>query len=115
TVHKPPRNWSDREQEQAMFELAKLCLRFREAETFAAVRGRSPTSQAISVMVGLDPKEKPLFHAFQVSKQELAAADKAADDLMAQLREKGMRPAVELAALARIVERLSDGKGMEPT
>ncbi|MEJ6784007.1 hypothetical protein [Aminobacter sp. Piv2-1] len=113
-IHKPPRNWSDREQEQAMFELAKLCLRFREAETFAAVRDRSPTSQAISVMVGLDPKEKPLFHAFQVSKQELAAADKAADDLMAQLREKGMRPAVELAALARIVERLSDGKGMEP-
>lgn len=113
-VHKPSRNWSDREQEQAMFELAKLCLRFREAETFAAVRNRSPTSQAISVMVGLNPREKPLFHAFQVSKQELAAADKAADDLMAQLREKGMRPAVELAALARIVERLSDGKGMEP-
>lgn len=112
-VHKPPRNWSDREQEQAMFELAKLCLRFREAETFAAVRDRSPTSQAISVMVGLDPKKKPLFHAFQVSKQELQAADKAADDLMAQLRGKGMRPAVELAALARLVERLSDGKEME--
>lgn len=113
-VHKPPRNWSDREQEQAVFELAKLCLRFREAETFAAVRDRSPTSQAISVMVGLDPKEKPLFHAFQVSKQELAAADRAADDLMTQLRAKGMRPAVELAALARIVERLSDSEGKEP-
>lgn len=112
-VHKPPRNWSDREQEQAMFELAKLSLRFREAETFAAVRGRSPTSQAISVMIGLDPKEKPLFHAFQVSEQELEAADKAADDLMAQLRGRGMRPAVELAALARLVERLSDSKGME--
>jgi hypothetical protein len=112
-VHKPPRNWSDREQEQAMFELAKLSLRFREAETFAAVRDRSPTSQAISVMIGLDPKAKPLFHAFQVSGQELEDADKAADDLMAQLRSKGMRPAVELAALARIVERLSDGKGTE--
>ena len=64
-------------------------------------------------MIGLDPKEKPLFHAFQVSEQELEAADRAADDLMAQLRGRGMRPAVELAALARIVERLSDGKGME--
>lgn len=112
-VHKPPRNWSDREHEQAIFELAKLCLRFREAETFAAVRDRSPTSQAISVMVGLDPNEKPLFHAFQVSAQELEAADKAADDLMAHLRGKGMRPAVELAALARIVERLSHSKGMQ--
>ncbi|WP_026782063.1 hypothetical protein [Pleomorphomonas koreensis] len=112
-VHKPPRNWSDREQEQAMFELAKLCLRFREAETFAAVRGRSPTSQAISVMVGLNPKNKPLFHSFQVSEQELVAADKVAEDLMEQLRQKGMRPAVELAALARIVERLSDGEGIE--
>ena len=112
-VHKPPRHWSDREHEQAMFELAKLCLRFREAETFAAVRDRSPTSQAISVTVGLDPNEKPLFHTFQVSKLELEAADEAADDLMAQLRGKGMRPAVELAALARIVERLSNSKGME--
>lgn len=112
-VHKPPRNWSDREHEQAMFELAKLCLRFREAETFAAVRDRSPTSQAISVTVGLDPNEKPLFHTFQVSKLELEAADEAADDLMARLRGKGMRPAVELAALARIVERLSNSKGIE--
>src|SRR5690606_13606604 len=37
-VHKPPRNWSDRDLEQGLFELAKLARRFKEAEAFARVK-----------------------------------------------------------------------------
>lgn len=106
-VHKPPRNWSDREHEQALFELAKLARRFREAETFAGVKGRAPTSQAISVMVGLDPKEQPVFHTFEVTDKELAQAEKLADEFLRRMRGRNLRSTVELAALARIVERLS--------
>jgi hypothetical protein len=106
-VHKPPRNWSDREHEQALFELAKLSRRFREAETFAGVKGRAPTSQAISVMVGLDPNVQPVFHTFEVTDKELAQAETLADDLLERIRGRNLRSTVELAALARIVERLS--------
>ena len=112
-VHKPPRNWSDREQEQAMFEMAKLARRFRDAEAFAAVKGRSPTARAISVVIGLDPAEKPLFHAFHVSEDEFAEADEIADVLFKQLKKRGLPSAVSLTALAKIVERLSAEQGLE--
>lgn len=114
-VHKPPRNWSDREHEQALFELAKLSRRFREAETFAGVKGRAPTSTAISVMVGLDPKEKPVFHTFEVTDKELAQAEKLADDFLERMRGRNLRSTVEFAALARIVERLSAEEVTEAT
>ncbi|RVD31755.1 ATP-binding protein [Mesorhizobium sp. M4B.F.Ca.ET.017.02.2.1] len=112
-VHKPPRNWSDREQEQAMFEMAKLAHRFRDAEAYARIKGRAPTAKAISVMIGLDPTEKPLFHAFHVSEEEFAHADDIATELFEQLKKKELRSAVSLTALARIVERLSAGQELE--
>jgi len=112
-VHKPPRSWSDREHEQAVFELAKLARRFREAEAFAAVKGRAPTAQAVSVVVGLDPKERPVFHTFEVTEQELAEADRLATDLIDRMRRSKARSAVELAALARVIERLSSQETSE--
>lgn len=112
-VHKPPRNWSDREQEQAMFEMAKLSHRFRDAEAFAGIKGRSPTTKAISMTIGLDPKDKPITHAFHVTDEESARADAVADELLEALQGKGLRAAVSLTALARLVERLSQGQEKE--
>ncbi|NTG16355.1 ATP-binding protein [Agrobacterium rhizogenes] len=112
-VHKPPRNWTDREHEQAVFEMAKLARRFREAEMFAGVKNRAPTAQAISVVVGIDPKNAPHFHTFEVTEQELRDADKLADDLLDRIRRAGTRSTVEMAALARVVERLSGDKEPE--
>lgn len=106
-VHKPPRNWLDTEQDRAEFELAKLAKRFREAEAFAEVRGRSATATAISVVVGLDPKEQPLFRALEVNDREMKKAGEIADVLIEQLRKEGVPPTVEFAALARMLERLS--------
>lgn len=107
-VHKPSRNWSDKEQEQALFELAKLGRRFREAEAFAAVKGRAPTARAISVVVGLDPETSPLFHTFEVTDSELEDAEKLAADLIKRMKKSNLRATVEFAALARVIERLSE-------
>mgnify|MGYP001627243084 CR=1 FL=1 len=106
-VHKPPRNWSDKEQEQATFELAKLARRFREAEAFAAVKGRAPTARAISVAVGLDPGADPHFHTFEVTDSEMQDAEDLATELLKRLKKRKFRTTIELAALARVVERLS--------
>lgn len=112
-VHKPPRNWSDKEQEQAVFELAKLARRFREAEAFAAVKGRAPTARAISVVIGLDPDVAPLFHTFEVTETELEDAEKLASELISRMKKSNLRATVELAALARVVERLSTEENTE--
>lgn len=110
-IHKPPRSWSDREHEQAVFEMAKLTRRFWEAEAFAGIKGRRPTAQAISVAVGLRSQETPLFRTFEVTEQEMAVANRLADVLLASLRVTTQRPTVELAALVRVVERLTNGVG----
>lgn len=114
-VHRPPRNWSDREHQQAQYELARLALRFREAESFAALQGRAPTARAISVMVGVDPKARPLAHAFAVTDDELAQADQLADAFLAQINSRSTGPsAIGMAALARAVEQLSKLHEVEP-
>jgi hypothetical protein len=107
-VHKPARNWSDRDLEQALFELAKLARRFKEAEAFARVKGRAPTAQAIAVMVGLASLEKPLHRSFEVTDAELSQAHRIADALLLTIKKQKVASSVELAALARVMERLSE-------
>ena len=107
-VHKPARNWSDRDFEQALFELAKLARRFKEAEVFAGVKGRAPTAQAISVMVGLASQERPLHRTFEVTDSEMANANRIADALVRAIKKEKVASSVELAALARVMERLSE-------
>lgn len=107
-VHKPARNWSDRDFEQALFELAKLARRFKEAEALARVKGRAPTAQAIAVIVGLASLEKPLHKSFEVTDAELGEAHRIADGLLQTIRKQRVAAHVELAALARLMERLSE-------
>jgi hypothetical protein len=107
-VHKPPRNWSDRDFEQALFELAKLSRRFKEAEAFARVKGRAPTAQAISVTVGLASLEQPLYRSFEVTDAELNEAHRIADALVRVIKDQTVDTSVQLAALARVMERLSE-------
>lgn len=106
-VHKPAKSWTDREQQQALFELAKLTRRFREAEALAAIKGRDPTAQAISLVVGLDPNTQPLIHAFEVTEQERRQADSLADALFEAMKGRRLHASIELAAVARVLERLS--------
>lgn len=113
-VHRPPRNWTDREHTQASFELARLAVRFREAESFAALKDRSPTTRAISVMVGVDPKDRPLTQAFAVTEEELSQADELATEFLTRIQNKAGQSTVGMAALARAVERLSKLAAAEP-
>ncbi|RYG34715.1 MAG: hypothetical protein EON93_07640 [Burkholderiales bacterium] len=107
-VHKPARNWSDRDFEQALFELAKLARRFKEAEAFARVKGREPTAQAIAVMVGLASLERPLHRSFEVTDAELSEANRIADAILGTIKKQHVGASVQLAALARVMERLSE-------
>ncbi len=113
-VHRPSRNWTDREHKQAVFELRRLSMRFREAESFADLEGRDPTTRAISVMVGVDPNTRPLAHAFAVTDEELAQADQLAEELLAQIQARSGRSTIAMAALARAVEQLSKAETAEP-
>lgn len=102
-VHKPAHSWSDRDREQALLELAKLGRRFREAEALASVRDRRSSTEAMALVVGVDPLLPPLLSTFELTEEEKLAATALADDLIARLSASGPDRHLRLAALARAV------------
>lgn len=102
-LHKPPRSWSDRDADQALLELGALARRFRETEALAIVRDRSSSTEAMALVVGLDPKVPPVLRSFVLTAGEREAATALSDRLLAMLVEGDTLPNVQLAALARAV------------
>lgn len=100
-VQRPAHSWSDRDREQALLELARLGRRFREAEALATVRDRRSSTEALALVVGLDPSMPPLLSSFELTEEEKATATSLADDLLARLAADGRTPHMRLAALAR--------------
>ena len=59
-------------------------------------------------MVGLASQERPLHRTFEVTDVEMKKADRIADTLLRAIRGEKVASSVELAALARVMERLSE-------
>ena len=107
-AQKPPRNWSDRDRDQALLDLARFGRRFREIEALAAVRERSSTAEALALVIGLDPKTLPLLTSFELTEGEKKEASHLAERILDTLgRRKKTGRNVRLAALARAVMSLS--------
>ena len=106
-LHRPARNWSDRDREEAMTEIARYGRRFRELEALAVVRDRRTNSEALALVVGLDPLAPPLMRSFVLNDQEKAAAAGLADKLVAAIRADNKDSRLQLAALARAVATLA--------
>lgn len=106
-LHKPARNWSDRDREEALTEIARYGRRFRELEALAVVRDRRSHTEALALVVGLDPKTPPMMRSFVLTEQEKVAAADMADKLVATLRADDRESRLQLAALARAVAMLA--------
>ncbi len=106
-LHRPARNWSDRDREEALTEIARFGRRFRELEALAVVRDRQSHTEALALVVGLDPKTPPLMRSFVLNEQEKQAAAGMADRLVATLRADDGGGRLQLAALARAVAMLA--------
>ncbi|PTD27829.1 ATP-binding protein [Sphingomonas fennica] len=106
-LHRPARNWSDRDREEALTEIARYGRRFRELEALAVVRNRRSHTEALALVVGLDPKTPPLMRSFVLNDREKAAAAGMADRLVETLRADDKSGRLRLAALARAVAMLA--------
>lgn len=111
-LHKSPRQWSDRDADQALIEIARLGQRFRELETLAAVRNRHSSAEAVALMVGVDPKTVPFLESFQLSDAERRLASGLSEQVVAILREQPVESRVRLAALARAILQVSEQKAV---
>ncbi len=106
-LHRPARSWSDRDREEALTEIARFGRRFRELEALAVVRDRKSHTEALALVVGLDPKTSPLMLSFVLNDKEKKAAATLADSVVAGLRAGNKGGRVRLAALARAVALLA--------
>lgn len=106
-LHRPAHSWSDRDREEALTEIARFGRRFRELEALAVVRDRKSHTEALALVVGLDPKTPPLMRSFVLSDKEKKAAASLANRVVADLRADDKTGRLRLAALARAVAMLA--------
>lgn len=106
-LHRPAKGWSDRDREQALTEIARFGRRFRELEALAVVRDRQSHTEALALVVGLDPKTPPVMRSFVLSDIEKSAAASLAERVVADLRADNKSGRLRLAALARAVAMLA--------
>ncbi|MGN8171687.1 hypothetical protein [Agrobacterium sp. 22117] len=106
-IHKPAHSWSDRDREQALLQLARYGRQFRELEALAVVRDRRSSTEALALVVGVDPKTPPLIRSFVLTEAEKRQATALADELLKSLQGADHHGRIRFAALARAVASLA--------
>lgn len=106
-VHKPASSWSDRDRDQALTEMVRYGRRMRELEALAAIRDRRTETEALALVVGVDPKVPPLLQSFELSSAEKKKAAALAERLIEALAAEGHEDHLKFAALARAVAVLT--------
>jgi hypothetical protein len=99
-INKPPREWSDREPDQAALALAEFALKFRRAEALARVKGRQPTREAMALVIGTGEAGHELIEEFEIAERDRPQVSKLAQALNSVLSQSGADRSVLLAALA---------------
>ena len=111
-VNKPPRDWTDREVNNAAVNLAELAQSFLRLETFARVKGRPEKRQAIAVLVGANGQPTPFIAEFQVADTDHESINLLVDQISGALTGNEDKNII-LAALAEITARYIGSKEKE--
>ena len=106
-ANKPPRDWNDRDIDHAMLDITQAALRFRQAEAFVSVKGRKPTSEAFSVVIGAGAQTRTVSRSFSITDRNREAVETMAERLAQTLKTDGYSTEVLLAALAKAGMRLT--------
>lgn len=99
-INRPPRDWTDRDPDQAALALADFALKFRRAEILAHVKGRSPTREAMALVIGTGETGQVVIEEFEVAERDRPKVASLAQALAKVLMHSGAERSVVLAALA---------------
>jgi hypothetical protein len=106
-ANKPPRDWNDRDIDHALLDIAQAALRFRQAEAFASVKGREPTTEAFAVVIGAGAQTRTVSRSFSIPDRHREAVESMAEKLAVTLMAEGHCTEILLAALAKAGMRLT--------
>lgn len=114
-VSKPVQAWVDQDVQRAKLEIASFCRAFRRAESFAHVAGREDKRQAMSIVLGIDGKQRELWHEFEVQDSDQQAIEQLVSKVLKVFDDK-QKESVVLAALAAItMEYLTEKESVAKT
>lgn len=100
-INRPPRDWMDRDPDQAALALADFALKFRRAEALARVKGRRPMCEAMALVIGAGEAGREVIEEFEVADRDRPQVAALAQALAKVLAQSGANRSVVLAALAK--------------
>ena len=106
-ANKPPRDWNDRDIDHALLDIAQAAHRFRQAEAFVSVKGRTPTSEAFAIVIGAGAQTQTVSRSFSIPDRHREAVEAMAERLATTLKAEGHSTEILLAALAKAGMRLT--------
>lgn len=101
-ANKPPRDWVDRDIDQARIEIASLAQEFARAEGLAHVKGRGDTRHAISMIFGDPSRPSPVTSEFDIAISQQSEVDRLVTALTAVLAKTNPNRDIILAALVEL-------------
>jgi hypothetical protein len=106
--NKPPRDWVDRDIDQARIEIAALAQEFVKAEGLAHVKGRGDRRHAMALYFSDPTRESPITPEFDIAIHEEPAVADLVTALRAVLNKVDPTRDIALAALAELGSQLAE-------
>lgn len=108
-ANKPPREWVDRDIDQARIEIAALAQDFVKAEGLAHVKGRGDRRHAMAMYFGDPNRQSPVTPEFDVTITQQPEVNRLVKDLRAVITNASASRDIALAALAELGSELAEG------
>jgi uncharacterized protein YejL (UPF0352 family) len=105
-ANKPPRDWLDRDIDQAQMEIAALAQAFVKAEGFAHVKGRSDKRQVMAFYHSDPSRMSPVVADFDIAVSQNEQVASLVAGLLGVIERSGAERDIALAAVAELGTRL---------
>ena len=107
-ANKPPRDWVDRDIDQARIEIAALAQEFVKAEGLAHVKGRGDRRHAMALYFGDPKRASPVTPEFDIALHQQPEINQLVIALRAILKKTSPSRDIALAALAELGSQLAE-------
>ena len=109
TVHKNPRDWVDRDQEDAINSLGEICSKFRKIEALGSLRGKKAKRNAFAFVYS-DPKHSTVSDSFDIADERIPAIQKISNNILIDLKKQGLSRDEMLAAFSEACSKIIEAE-----
>ena len=113
-ISRPPRDWSDRDIDEATLALTDFAIKFCRAETLIRVQGREGKREAMALIIGSGGQGRAVVREFEIQDVDRPQVVRLAKELAGFLAQRTEDRNVMLAALAEAGALADTGSAPDP-